>query len=316
MTVSPILDLPASDALASNWPWTADQTVLPGKSPAVRKWPRISVITPSLNQGEFLERTVRSVLLQYYPELEYIIIDGGSTDNSVEIIEKYADSLAYYVSEPDRGYIHAINKGLNRVTGEIVCWLSSDDSYLPGTLETVARNLAAETGHSAIVGHVMKVYTDGRPSQKIIGQYSTLDRLLKFWLGYQMHQPSIFWRREVFESIGYLSEERDLIADFDYWVRIARQYRFHTVDRVLSCATHHPRAKTSDNCRGYHEELRRQAKNYWGSPFKPNYWFLEASMFKALTLRPRLESAFCRCKTYRVFKPLLRRLRPTTNQDD
>lgn len=316
MSVSPLLDLPASDALAWDWPFTADPTVLPGKSLAIRKWPRISVITPSLNQAEFLERTIRSVLLQNYPDLEYIIIDGGSTDNSVEIIEKYADSLAYYVSEPDRGYIHAINKGLNRVTGEIVCWLSSDDFYLPGTLHTVARNLAAETNRMAIVGHVMKVYLDGRPAQKIIGRYSSLDRLLKFWLGYQMHQPSIFWRREVFESIGYLSEERDLIADFDYWVRIARQYRFHNVDRVLSCATHHARAKTSDNCSGYHAQLRRHAKNYWGSPFKPNYWFLKISMFKALTLRHCLESAFCKSKTYRVLKHLLRRTRPTTNQND
>lgn len=125
----------------------------------------------------------------------------------------------------------------------------------------------------------MKVYADGRPQQKIIGQYRSLQRLLRFWRGYQMHQPSIFWRREVFEAIGCLNEKRDLIADFDYWVRIGRQFQFHNIDQILSCATHHARAKTADECRSYHEELRRQAKSYWGSRFTPNYWLLSASMF-------------------------------------
>lgn len=303
MTPSPSTGLTAADALASGWPWAGEENVLPGRYLGRNEWPRISVVTPSLNQGEFLERTIRSVLLQDYPELEYIIIDGGSTDNSVEIIKKYEANLAYYVSEPDRGYIHALNKGLKRATGEIVCWLSSDDFYLPATLHTVAQNLAAETGRRAIVGHVMKVYSDGRAPQKIIGHYASLNRLLKFWRGYQMHQPSIFWRREVFESIGYLSEERDLIADFDYWVRIGRKFRFDNVDQILSCSTHHPRAKTADNCVGYHQELRKQAKDYWGSPFKPSYWLLKTSMLKALTLRPLLEPAIKQCKSYRGLVP-------------
>lgn len=248
-------------------------------------------MTPSLNQGEFLERTIRSVLLQGYPNLEYLIVDGGSTDGSVEIIKRYAGHLAYHVSESDRGYVHAINKGLERATGEVLCWLNSDDFYLPGTIQSVAENLAAGTGWAAIVGHVMKVYADGRPAQKIVGQYTSLHRLLKFWRGYQMHQPAIFWRREVFESVGYLHENRDLIADFDYWVRIGRQYQFHNIDRILACATHHARAKTADDCRGYHEELRRQARSFWGSPLTPGYWRLTASMLKSLYLRPRLEPA-------------------------
>lgn len=291
MRVIGVTDLPAPAPTLPGWPWTEEGTVLPATLPGNQRWPRISIVTPSLNQGEFLERTIRSVLLQCYPNLEYIIIDGGSSDGSVGIIKKYAPHLAYHVSEPDRGYVHAINKGLKRTTGEIVCWLNSDDFYLPGTLHTVADSLAADTGRAAIVGHVMKVYADGRPAQKIVGQYTSLPRLLKFWRGYQMHQPSIFWRREVFESIGYLNEERDLIADFDYWVRIGRRFRFHNIDRILACATHHARAKTADECRGYHEELRRQARGFWGSPFSPGYWRLTASMFRFLYLRPRLEPA-------------------------
>lgn len=310
MTMIGIADLPTSDTALRGrppqrdcpvgdpgWPWTEEVT-RPASLSDRQDWPRISVITPSLNQGEFLERTIRSVLLQRYPNLEYIVIDGGSTDGSAAIIERYAPSLAYYISEPDHGYIHAINKGLHRATGEILCWLSSDDFYLPGTLHSVAATLAADSGRAAVVGHVMKVYADRRPPEKIIGQYSSLQRLLKFWRGYQMHQPSIFWRREVFESIGYLNEDRDLIADFDYWVRIGRQFQFHNIDRILSCATHHARAKTADGCRGYHEALTREAKSYWGSPISPNYWMLFASMFSFLHLEPRLQPARDLCRRY------------------
>lgn len=280
------------------WPWTQESAPLPATMPDGRPWPLISVVTPSLNQREFLERTIRSVLLQGYPRLEYIIIDGGSKDGSAEVIEEYAPHLAYHASEPDRGYVHAINKGFRRATGEIMCWLSSDDFYLPGTLRAVAECLAAGTGKVAVAGHVLKVYTDGRPPQKIAGRYASLRRLLKFWLGYQMHQPSIFWRRGVFDAVGYLDEARDLIADFDYWVRIARRFPFENIDRVLSCATHHARAKTADDCRRYHEELRRQAPRYWGPPSSPSYWLLKASLASHDALKPRLRPVIDACEYY------------------
>lgn len=298
MRVIGTADLPAPHAELTGWPWTEEGALLPESLPGDHAWPRISIVTPSLNQGEFLERTIRSVLLQRYPQLEYIVIDGGSNDGSVEIIRKYAQHLAYHISEPDRGYVHAINKGLRLATGEIVCWLNSDDFYLPGTLRTVAENLAADTGRAAIVGHIMKTYDDGRPSQKVIGRFSSLHRLLKFWRGYHMHQPSIFWRREVFESTGYLKEERELIADFDYWVRIARRFDFHNVDRILACATYHARAKTADGCQGYHKELRRQARNYWGSRLSPSYWLLTTSMLKFFYLGRHLQPGINAGKRY------------------
>jgi len=279
-------DLPAPDPALSGWPWTEEGADFPASRPGGQAWPRISVVTPSLNQGEFLEQTIRSVLLQHYPNLEYIIIDGGSTDGSLEIIDSYSKYLAYDICEPDRGYVHAINKGFEIATGEILCWLNSDDFYLPNTLRTIAEHLSANKGQVAIVGHVLKTYADGRPSQMIRGHYSDLYRLLKFWRGYEMHQPSIFWRREVFESIGYLNEERDLIADFDYWVRIGRHFQFLNIDQVLSCATDHALAKTADGCRRYHQELRRHARSYWGPPLTPRYWLLSASMFSSFYLRP------------------------------
>lgn len=291
MPAIPIADLPAPPPGLSGWPWTEGSTPLPDSPQGEREWPRITVVTPSYNQAEFLERTIRSVLLQGYPRLEYIVIDGGSDDGSRDIVERYARHLAYWVSEPDRGYVHAINKGFQRATGEILCWLNSDDFYLPGTLRAVAEHLKASAGTAAIAGHVLKVYADGRPPQKLVGRYAGMGRLLKFWLGYQMHQPSIFWRREVYEEVGLLDVEKDLIADFDYWVRIARRFTFTNVDRILSCVTYHAGAKTGDAYQRYHEQLRREAARYRGSPLSTSHWLLLASMTNHFFVMPRLRPA-------------------------
>ena len=244
------------------------------------RWPRVTLVTPSYNQGQFLEETIRSVLLQGYPDLEYIIIDGGSTDQSVDIIRKYERYLAFWVSESDRGQGHAINKGFQRATGEIMCWLNSDDFYTPGTLRIVAETLAASTGKFAMVGHSLLRYSDGRSPFELKGHFESMQRLLRFWHGYQMHQPSIFWRREVFEKVGYLDETHHLIMDFDYWVRIARHFEFTNVDRVLSCVNYHPAAKTGDEFRGYAKALRKNASKYWPSPWTFTYWHLTASLLK------------------------------------
>ena len=259
--------------------------------PDSKPWPRISVVTPSYNQGKFLEQTIRSVLLQGYPNLEYIIIDGGSSDSSVEIIKKYEKYLAYWVSEPDRGQSDAINKGFRRSTGQIMCWLNSDDYYLPQTFQIVAENLAEGTGVFALVGHCVQTYADGRPPLTGLGRFENLQRLLQFWKGYQMHQPSIFWRREVFEKTGFLDENLHYIMDFDYWVRIARHYKFKNLDRELSCTTYHEEAKTGDGFVKYYQELRKQAPKYWPSPFGLDYWYLKCSMIKHLYCLPVMRRA-------------------------
>ncbi|MDT5270946.1 MAG: hypothetical protein QOH49_3132 [Acidobacteriota bacterium] len=207
-------------------------------------------------------------------------MDGGSRDGTLAVIEKYAPYLARWDSRPDRGQGHAINKGWRLSTGEILCWLNSDDIYLPGTLQAVARTLAAGTGAFAMVGHSRAIRADGSPLRNDVGSFEGLERLLKFWKGYQMHQPSIFWRREVFEKVGYLDESQYYIMDFDYWVRIARHFEFRSIDRVLSCATRHAGAKTADDYRGYHRDLRKSAPGYWGPRTCLRYWRLKASLLK------------------------------------
>src|SRR5215831_1246876 len=132
--------LPPSPADKVGWPWNDDSET----AASIENPPRISVITPSFNQQRFIEQTIRSVLLQKYPNLEYIIIDGGSTDGSIDIIKKYEPHLTYWESQRDRGQSHAINKGFARATGEILCWLNSDDYYLSGALHTVAKALSRD----------------------------------------------------------------------------------------------------------------------------------------------------------------------------
>lgn len=270
----------------AGWPWTENIPAPPPTLASGAPWPRISVITPSFNQDKFIEQTIRSVLFQNYPNLEYIVIDGGSTDGSVEIIRKYEKHLAHWESETDRGQSHAINKGFERATGEILCWLNSDDYYLPDTLCTVAETLAAGTGNLALVGNMLQTYDDGTPSVECRGHYENLDRLLQFWKGYQMHQPSIFWRREVFDRVGYLDESLHLTMDFDYWVRIARQSDFVNLNRVLSCATYHRDAKTGDGFASYSQELVRRAPRYWPRIPSPAHYRLRLSMLTHVVLIP------------------------------
>src|SRR5262245_43472888 len=126
-----LAELPPPPSAKTGWPWTEESRRLSNRTTEDRAWPRISVVTPSFNQGKFIEETIRSILLQGYPNLEYIVIDGGSTDNSLEVIKRYSPWLSYWVSEKDRWQSHAINKGMSHATGDIVAWLNSDDLYLP-----------------------------------------------------------------------------------------------------------------------------------------------------------------------------------------
>lgn len=205
---------------------------------------RISIVTPSYNQGKFLEKTILSVLEQGYPNLEYIIIDGGSTDESVEIIRKYADRLTYWVSEPDRGQSHAINKGFERATGEIFGWLNSDDWYHPGALQAVADAFAANPEAGAVVGAGNYVDETGSVIDLNVPKGISLDSIYS-WFDEYFWQPSCFFTHEAWMQCGPLNEGLEYAMDLDLWIKLAKKYQFAAIETLLSTSLKHPFAKTT-----------------------------------------------------------------------
>ena len=212
-----------------------------------RLFPRISVVTPSFNQGPYLERTISSVLDQNYPNLEYLIIDGGSTDESVEIIKRYERHLTYWVSEPDSGQSNAINKGLARTTGTILAWLNSDDFYLPGTFRTIAEAAVAHPESGAFVGEGQIVDTSGTVLNSVKPQPAiVLETLFNWMSGGDFLQPSCFFRDSAWRATGPLDESIHIAFDVDFWIRMVKAgCSFRTIDSLLSQALLHATAKTT-----------------------------------------------------------------------
>lgn len=207
----------------------------------VNPFPKITVITPSFNQADFLEETIRSVLDQNYPNLEYIIIDGGSTDNSVNIIRNYESRLSYWVSEKDNGQSHAINKGLKKASGDIISWLCSDDLYLPDTLHEVARLFTANPDVCLLHGKSV-LFGNRKKEQTIGGDFKDLP--LRYFAVIPYPQPSSFFRRKVIEDTGMMDENLHFGMDYDLLVRIALSYPILPVDQTLSRYRLHSSSKT------------------------------------------------------------------------
>jgi glycosyltransferase involved in cell wall biosynthesis len=207
-------------------------------------WPRISIVTPSYNQGQFIEQTIRSVLLQGYPNLEYIIVDGGSTDASVEIIKRYESWLAYWESEKDRGQSHAINKGLERATGQIFHWLNSDDYLTPGALQEVANMVVKHPDAVGWVGGCRRVDPAGNLLSLVIPQNLARDHLANWARDGFFYQPSCFFSAQTWEEVGPLDENLHCALDLDLWLRLSKEGEFVSTEKILSGAVIHPDAKT------------------------------------------------------------------------
>lgn len=214
--------------------------------PPIRPMPKITIVTPSYNQGSYLERTIRSVLEQGYPELEYIIIDGGSTDGSVEIIKKYQQHLSFWVSEPDHGQSNALNKGFAKATGDLLGWLNSDDYLLPGALQSVASLSVSEPNAALFVGGGLFVDTQGREiGRKLPAQDLSFESLLTWLDDFHFIQPSCFFSRKAWQACGPLDEKIHMAMDLDLWLKFGRSFRFARTDVLLSCARLHDSAKTT-----------------------------------------------------------------------
>jgi len=210
------------------------------------KLPRISVVTPSYHQALFLEQTIRSVLVQGYPNLEYIIIDGGSTDGSVEIIRKYEPWLTYWESQPDKGQSHAINKGWQHATGSILAWLNSDDLYLPGTLFELAELWNENDQYGFISGVTERIDQDGNPTGKLFGSELDIKNSLISSRN-PVAQQSTFINRRALEDVGYLDESLHMSMDWDLWIRIADKYPARFVPNVWSQTREWEGTKTKKN---------------------------------------------------------------------
>ena len=200
----------------------------------------VSIVTPSYHQAAYLEQTITSVLEQDYPRLEYLVVDGASTDGSAEIIKKYADRLAWWVSEKDNGQAEAINKGLSRAKGEIVAWLNSDDYYLPGTISAVVKTFQENPDVVLVYGNMLAVDESGEIINILKYNQLDLDDLLSFQI---VGQPAVFFRRDALEKAGNLDASYHFLLDHHLWLRIALQGRILHVDEVLAAARYHAAAK-------------------------------------------------------------------------
>ncbi len=220
--------------------------------------PKISIVTPSYNQGEYLEECIDSILSQHYPNLEYIIMDGGSTDNSVEVIKRYEKYLTYWQSKPDSGQYAAINEGFNKTSGEIMAWLNSDDKYHANALFMAAYVFAGHSEIEWLTGRHTCWDKDGQ----LIGLSASLmtysrEQFLKMrndvpW----MQQESTFWRRLLWERAGgYVRSDLGYAGDFELWVRFSRYARIYTVNALLGGYRSHGNQKAVNSMDRYLEEV-------------------------------------------------------------
>jgi glycosyltransferase involved in cell wall biosynthesis len=218
-------------------------------------FPRITVVTPSFNQATYLERTICSVLDQGYSNLEYIIVDGGSTDGSVDIIRRYADRLAWWVSEPDRGQADALNKGLRRATGEWVAWQNSDDIYYPGAFHDLAAAVAKHPQAGLIVGDMMLIDEHDRPLRDVRYVKPSYRALLAE--GMLLANQATFWRRELQEKTGLLDERYHCSFDYEWFLRLTQRAQGVHVDRIWGALRLHDETKTGLLAQTFQEENRQ-----------------------------------------------------------
>lgn len=217
--------------------------------------PKISIITPSYNQGEFLERTINSVLSQNYENLEYIIIDGGSTDNTIDILTKYSDELSYWVSEPDQGQVSAINKGLLVASGDWVGWQNSDDIYYPGFLNSVASLILADKDVDLITSDI-----------NLIDKYDNVIRDVKYIKpsynsmlaeGMLLANQSCLWRKSIHESLGYINPDFDLAFDYEWFLRILKnRHKVIHISKIFGALRYHSYTKTNLNQDQFSQEFK------------------------------------------------------------
>lgn len=297
-------DLPLPPSGKTGWPWTGKVPTQPETMLNEYPWPKMTIVTPSYNQGQFLEGTIRSVLLQGYPNLEYIVMDGGSTDNSVEIIRKYEPWLTYWVSQKDGGQSDAINRGLNRATGDVLSWLNSDDLLLPNALNHVAALYQKHPQAAAWVGGCYRVTPDQRVLSTELPKNLTRDDLADWWYTGFFYQPSCFFASSAWEKVGGLDEDLKFAMDLDLWLRLAVEGKFIPTTEIISAAIIHDEAKTQAQWAEMHAEtIAVQIK----------HGYLEIATHR---LKDVIKSASLRRQTRRILRNSLEKMRRWLTRHD
>jgi glycosyltransferase involved in cell wall biosynthesis len=261
--------------------------------------PLVSIVTPSFNQAPFLEQTIRSVLEQDYPRIEYMIVDGGSTDGSVDIIKKYADRFSWWISEKDSGQAEAINKGLRRARGEIVAWLNSDDVYLPGALSAAVQAFEQKPQAGLVYGNAYSMDGAGRVFNAMKAAQWDVNDLLSFHI---LSQPAVFMRRVILERAEYLDQTYQLLLDHHLWIKMAALAPMVHVPATWAAARVHAEAKNSKRAAMFGEEafrilewaetqpmlaewINHNRKQVWAGAYRLNGFYLTDSGNPSAALR-------------------------------
>jgi glycosyltransferase involved in cell wall biosynthesis len=256
----------------------------------VKELPYISIVTPSLNQGAYIEENIKSVLNQNYPDFEHIIIDGGSTDGTIDILKEYKHLI--WISERDRGQSAAINKGFRRAKGEIIGWLNSDDCYEPTAFFTVIQELNRSGRKYVVFGDCYAIDEKGNRIGYLKGELPHPKDWFKYWRkDYRIPSASVFFYKDIFRNVGYLDENIHYVMDDDYWLRIKEHYQFHYINNPLASMRIHDRAKTPSRGEMFEREWFGILKKNWANlSFANRYIYL----FMALSFRSNVlrESAY------------------------
>lgn len=260
----------------------------------MKKFPLITIITPSFNQGQFIEETIKSIASQTYKNYEHIIIDGGSTDKTIEILKKYKkmypDKITW-ISEKDKGQSDAINKGLKMAKGEILCWLNSDDYFFTYTLEKVVEYFQKHKDCYWLSGDYIVVNEKGKKIHSFIRNYKKFLRVLPFnptiYIANFINQPSTFWRREAYKKIGKLNIDLRYEMDYEYWLRMIKAgYKNFYINTPLSYFRVHKLSKGGNEYeKQFKEEIEVAEKfcnNYFVNFIHKIHNFLVISFYKII----------------------------------
>lgn len=262
MQKSLFAELPSPPINQRGWPWTEGAEPHPVFVGDTNIWPRVTIVTPSFNQGQFLEETIRSVLLQGYPNLEYIVIDGGSTDDSVDIIRKYESWLSFWVSEPDQGQADAINKGFAKSTGEFLGWINSDDYLYPGVIKRVVEAFQADSRVEMIYGDVDCGWPEKNKVHRLFGEQKEFIEMLRT-IRVPIPQQGSLWRRSVIDRVGNLDSRWQVVLDQEFFTRVAEKCQILHLPMVMGFFRLHENSKSISQNRQWITELPKMYHEFF-----------------------------------------------------